>query len=96
MVSYLQRYLAAFQNMDDIVHLGESSQCPSTQVPIDVEHDFSAEFVEDQIPLSFQAATARGPERGRGGPTSRRPTSVSSQSQAAPPHKVRGPNWTEA
>ena len=78
------------------MQLGESSQCPSTQVPIDVEHDFSAEFVEDDVPVCFQPATAREAVRGRGGPISRRPASVSSQSQAAPPHKVRGPNWTEA
>lgn len=46
--------------MDNIVHLGESSQCPSTQVPIDVDCSFPFEFVEDQVPLSFAPVPSRG------------------------------------
>ena len=85
-----------FPTMDDVVHLGERSQCPSTQLPTDVQHDFLSEFAEDQVPVSTIAADARGVFRGRSEANTGHSASVSSQPQAAAPHKVRGPNWTEA
>ena len=81
--------------MDDVVHLGESSQCPSTQVPLNVDCGFPLEFEDDQLPVHSAPATARGVLRGRGGSNPGRSASFSSQSQVAVPHKVRGPNWTE-
>ena len=82
--------------MDDIVNLGESSQCPSTQVPADVEAKFLAEFLDDQGPVSYRASAGRGVVRGRGRSNPGRASPASSQSRATPPHKARGPNWTEA
>lgn len=82
--------------MDDIVHLGEASQCPSSQIPTDVENDFPADFPDSQGPVQFEPTVTRAPSRGRGRSSTGRPSPVSSQSQAAPSHKVRGPNWTEA
>ena len=47
--------------MDDIVDLSESSQCPSTQGPIDVDSGFGSEFLDNQtLASSAQAATRRG------------------------------------
>ena len=82
--------------MDDILHLGESSQCPSTQVLVDVNGDFGSEYVDDQPPLSFGPPTAKGGVHAKGGPNSARLSSAPSQSQPAHPYKVRGLNWTEA
>ena len=82
--------------MDEIVHLGEASQCPSSQVPRDVQNDFPADFPDSQRPVQFDATGTGAPTRGRGRPNSGRPSPVSSQSQVPTSHKVRGPNWTEA
>ena len=82
--------------MDDIVDLGDSTQCPSTQLPIEGENLFPADFPDDHIHVSLPVAATRGGASGPGRTSSRRSTPASSQSQAAPAHKVRGPNWTEA
>lgn len=83
-------------NMDDVVRLEESSQCPSTQVPISDDCEFPAEFWDDELAASNAAAATRGSGRGRSRSTSVRPSTVASQSQGGIPHKMRGPNWTEA
>lgn len=82
--------------MEEVVHLGESSQCPSTQVRIEVDDDFERDLDGDQGP-----ATHPPPNVSAGlAPSDRSPsvrsTSCPSQSQGPTPHKVRGPNWTEA
>ena len=82
--------------MDDTVDLGDCSQCPSTQVPIDCDNVFAADFPEGHIQGSVPVEPVRGGVSTRGRTASRRSTPASSQSQAAPTHKVRGPNWTEA
>ena len=82
--------------MDDTVDLGDSSQCPSTQVPIDLDNVFAANFPDGHIHGSHPVEPARGGVSTRGRSTSRRLVPSSSQSQAAAGHKVRGPNWTEA
>ena len=84
------------ERMDDIVHLGESTQCPSTQVPTDLGAEFQSEFLEVPTPVPFTSASARGGLQRRGRSGTAHSMSVSSQSQASLPHKVRGPNWTEA
>ena len=78
------------------MHLGEDSDCPSTQVPSEVDRDLAAGLFHDPAPTPFAPASSRAVHRGRGRSGSRRSLSVSSQSQSALPHKVRGPNWTEA
>ena len=84
------------QLMNDIVDLSESSQCPSTQVPIDVNFGFGSEFLDNQtLASSTPTSTTRG-GYARDGSNIARSSSVPSQSQAALPHKVRGSNWTEA
>lgn len=82
--------------MDDIVALGDNSQCPSTQVPVYVDCDFQPDSVNDQPSSAAAASPARGPVRTGGRTSTARSTPNCSQSQAAPSHKVRGPNWTEA
>ena len=82
--------------MDDIVHLDEDSECPSTQLPVDLDFDPPNGLGNEQVPVSTIPAAARGGVRGVGRGSTGRSTPVSSQSQAAMSHKVRGPNWTEA
>ena len=82
--------------MEDIVELGDSSHCPSTQLPIGADCDYGSGFLDGQSPMSTTAVVGRGPRRARGKPCDTRASSGPSQSQCAPPHKLRGPNWTEA
>jgi hypothetical protein len=82
--------------MDEIVHLGETSQCPSSQVPKDAQNDFPANFPDFQRPVQFEATATGALARGRGRSSSVRPSPASSQSQVSASYKVRGPNWTEA
>ena len=82
--------------MDDIVCLEENSQCPSTQLPLDTNLDFPNELGGDDVPLSFVPGASRGGLRAGGRSSTPRSTPISSQTQAAASHKVRGPNWTEA
>ena len=81
--------------MDDTVRLGASSQGPSNQVPIDLDEDFTTVFGEEQVHLSNVPEPSKGGRRGRGRSSTLRSSSVSSHTEAAAPHKVRGPNWTE-
>ena len=83
-------------SMDDIVHLGESSQCPSSQVPGAFASDFNSELLDDDDPVPVATQGGRSGVRGRGRSSTGRSSSTSSQPCAALPHKVRGPNWTEA
>ena len=82
--------------MDDIVNLAESSQCPSSQAAAGVDCEFPSQFVNDHVPVTFAASGGREAGRGRGRLSTGRTSSVSSHSQGAAAHKVRGPNWTEA
>ena len=82
------------RGMDDIVRLGEGSQGPSTQVPIDLDGEFEAKFGYDPAQGFMASAGAGGGVHAKRGPNSTR--SSSTPSQAPPPPKVRGPNWTEA
>lgn len=81
--------------MDDIVDLGDSPHCPSTQVPIGADCDYEAGFLDSQIPPPSMAASRRGGARSRGRTAAGSSLSGPSQSQNAVPHKLRGPNWTE-
>lgn len=85
-----------FKRMDDIVHLGEDLECPSTQVPTEVDCELPSGLLGDPAPIPFPTMSSRAALRGRGRSGNGRSSSVSSQSQSAPAHKVRGPNWTEA
>ena len=84
------------RTMDDIVNLAGSSQLPQLSVPAAADGDFPSEFLEDEDPLPFVQSAGRGVSRGRGRVSSGRSSPLSSQSNAPLPHKVRGPNWTEA
>ena len=88
-------YFAALP-MDDIVNLGDNSQVPSSHIHMDDEVDFQEGFEDDQLPPTFAPLPSRGGLRPRGTTVSGRSTSVSSPSEPPLPHKVRGPNWTEA
>ena len=90
------RALLALQVMDDIVHLGDNSQRPSAQLPLGVENDLAYDLCDEDIPVSYFAGAAREVQCGGRRSLNGHSTPISSQSQAAMPHKVRGPNWTEA
>lgn len=87
--------LCNWQVMEDIVRLGESSQFETDRMPAEVDCDFVTDCVDDQHPISTQAATARRVSDVGRGSDSARSSSAPSRSVGAPPHKVRGPNWTE-
>ena len=82
--------------MDDIVHLGESSQFPSTQVRPDADCEFGRDFLDDPLPAAHPQSRGVPVLDASGRSASVRSSTCPSQSQSAAPHKVRGPNWTEA
>ena len=82
--------------MEETVHLADSSQCTSARMPIDVDCNFEGEFAAGHSPVAFTPATSGGGVHGGVRTGSARPLCSPSQLQSALPHKVRGPNWTEA
>ena len=46
--------------MDDTVHLGDSSQYPAANVPIDLNCDFQSEFLDSQVPTRSTPVLLRG------------------------------------
>lgn len=74
--------------------LGGGSQFPCTQLPAEAEGDRRGGTSDCRSPISTSFAAGRGRARGRASGT--RSLSGPSQSQCSAPHKVRGPNWTEA
>ena len=81
--------------MDDTVHLAEKSHCPSSQLPLDLDFEFTNELGDDEVPLASVPTASRGGVRAGGRSNTPRSTPISSQTQAAASHNVRGPNWTE-
>ena len=81
--------------MDDVVDLGDTSQCPSSQPHFEGDTEFVTEFLEPDVADSPRQMSGRGGGRGRARTSSGRSASAPSQSQATTLHKVRGPNWTE-
>ena len=81
--------------MDDIVDLGESPHCESTQVAFGGEGDFDTVFLDSQPPIPSAAASRRGGGRSRGRAGAASSFSCPSQSQSGVQLKLRGPNWTE-
>ena len=82
--------------LEDTVDLAEASQCPSTQRPGEGLCEFGMDFVESGAATFSAPATAQVSARGRRGHNAGRALSAPSQPAAETPHKVRGPNWTEA
>lgn len=82
--------------MDDIVDLGESSQCPSTQQPVDGVCEFGLEFLDNRPAACSVPGTTRLSARARGVSNTARSLSAPSQPLGSISHKVRGPNWTES
>ena len=78
------------------MHLGDSSQWTSSQVPIDDDCAFEAEHADVEAPASSTPRAAAEGLHLRGRSRAARSSSRPSQFQNAAPHKVRGPNWTEA
>ena len=85
---------AISESMEDIADLGEDFLCPSTQVPVELDGEHAGGIPGSQSMPSPAAIPGRGRSRGRA--SGSRSLSGPSQSQSALPHKVRGPNWTEA
>jgi hypothetical protein len=90
------RELAGLCVMDDIVRLEDNSQSPSNRLPFDTDFELPNELIDDEVPVSFVPGPSRGGIRAGGRSSTGRSTPVSSQTQAAASHKVRGSNWTEA
>lgn len=82
--------------MEKTVHLGDISQYPPSQLPIDLDCELETDCADAPAPLPFPPSVSAGCARPGGQPSNGRPSSSPSQSQSAPPHKARGPNWTEA
>ena len=78
------------------MHLGESSQGPSAIGHIEVDCGFGSDYLEVEAPPAFVSSATNGGSRARSKSITARSASGPSQSQTAAPHKVRGPNWTEA
>ena len=83
-------------SMEEIVHLGDTSQHPSARSPIDLDGEFEADFVEELTNLPHAPTGRRNGARAVGASSTPRSSCIPADSQAAPAHKVRGPNWTEA
>ena len=86
--------IATSEAMDDIADLGGDFLYPSTQVPVEVDGEHVPGMPGSQALPSVAFVSGRGRSRGRASAT--RSLSGPSPSQSAVPHKVRGPNWTEA
>ena len=76
--------------------LEDNSQSPSNRLPFDTNFELPNELIDDEIPVSFVPRPSKGGSRAGGRSNIGRSTPVTSQTQAAASHKVRGPNWTEA
>ena len=84
------------RGMDDIVDLDDASQFPSSQAVHDADCGNAPGFMDSETVLPTPAAGSRGRGRSRGRIGASRSSQGASQSQTAPPHKLWGPNWTEA
>ena len=82
--------------MEETVHLGDNSQFPPSQLHIDLDCELEADYADATAPLPCARSASATGVQGGGQSGNGRPSSSPSQSQSAPPHKVRGPNWTEA
>ena len=80
--------------MDDIVDLDKGFQCPSSQAPQYGDSRYAAGVLESEAVLPSATGRGRG-GRARGRSSALRSSQGASQSQTAPSHKLRGPNWTE-
>ena len=78
--------------MDDVVRVGESSQCPGTQLPDDGDDEFGGYYADIQALAPLRQPTTEPVFSVPPPPGSARSSSCPSQSQGATPHKVRGPN----
>lgn len=76
--------------------LGDSSHFLSTQVSVEADCDRGTRVLDTQSPLSTTCAAGRRPGRAGGRACATRSLSGPSQSHSSLPHKLRGPNWTEA
>jgi hypothetical protein len=81
--------------MDDIVDLGDTSRCPSAEVPFDADCDLHTEFLDSQTQLPSAAASRRAGASSKVRTGAASSLSGPSQSRNSLPHKLRGPNWTE-
>ena len=71
-------------------------ELPTIHVPVGDDCDFLPQSADVQEAGYFQPSTRRGGEHARAESHAARSTCTPPDSQAAAPHKVRGPNWTEA
>lgn len=84
------------RGMDDVVDLGDSSQFPSSQLREDADGSYASGFNDSDRVLPTAAGGSRAGGRSSGRIAASRSLRGCSQSQSVVPHKLRGPNWTEA
>ena len=94
-VRFVGLELVICRSMDEIVHLGETSQCPSARVPIDLDGEFEADYVDGQGTLPHALVDKIDGPHGVGATNTPRSSCTLAESQAAPAYEVRGPNWTK-
>ena len=82
--------------MEETVHLADNSECTAAGMPIHVDCEFGGDFAAEYSAAAFAPATSGGGVHNGVRTPSAKPSSSPSQSQPTVPHKVRGPNWTEA
>ena len=82
--------------MEDIVRLGEPSQCPRNVLPNVVDCELGSDYVDAGVPDAHPPVPPQEGSHVGGGQGTAHSLCSPSQSQTAHPQKVRGPNWTEA
>lgn len=78
------------------MHLDDSSQGHSAAARIEVDCEFGSDYVGIDAHPAFVSSATNAPKHARSRSNTARSTAGPSQSQTTAPHKVRGPNWTEA
>ena len=82
--------------MEEVVDLDDGFLCPSSQMPQERDCGFASGFMDSQSQLPSAPVGSTGGGRSRGRKGASMSLQGASQSQTAPGHKLRGPNWTEA
>ena len=82
--------------MEETVDLGENSQCPSRGLPVAIDCELLPPYMDAQDDRFVSGPAASRDDTARVGTHPVRSSGTPPESHGGPPHKVRGPNWTEA
>jgi hypothetical protein len=81
--------------MEDVIDLGDNTDCASAQLPFDADVEFGTNFASTQTTQPSAADSNRGKGRTRGRGSAAKSLSGLAQSPNDVLPKLRGPNWTE-